>query len=62
MVEDVCTETDINESIFFFDLIDNICISLFGKNTNPKPRNSSNKMILYSITYALKRENIFFLN
>ena len=44
VVEDANTKTEINESISSFsDLMDNICIPLFGKTSNPKPQNSSNK-------------------
>ena len=64
MVEDACTETEINESISFFsDLMDNICIPLIGKKTsNPKPQNSSNKNDFIFNNICMKRENIFILN
>ena len=62
MVEDACTETEINESISSFsDLMDNICIPLFGKTSHPNPQNSSNKndFIFNNILCSEKRKHFY---
>lgn len=61
MVENACTEIEINESISYFsDLMDNICIPLFGKTSNSKPQNSSKKNDFIFNNICSEKRNLFY--